>query len=424
MTTGRQQLHATLGQDTPWGIDQGRLLLGQTPLSDWLARQTRPDTPAYVYYLPVIAAQIAALRAILPPGLRLHYAVKANPHPQILRFLAELIDGFDTASAEEIARIAACAPTKLGHTSLAGPAKSIDEIDAAIAQGVLIYAESAAELDRIAQRAARTGQRARIGLRINPPFELKGAGMKMGGGARPFGIDSEQIPALLRRLSTDTDWASHLDWYGFHLFSGSQNRHAPALAQALSAGWELMQTLAEYSAIAPRHLNLGGGFGLPYQPNDSALDLSALAEPLRQITEAAQARWPGIYLNLELGRYLVAPAGMYVTRVVERKISRGKTFLLCDGGLHHHLALSGNLGQVLRRNWPLIAVDHLDTAASETVDLAGPLCTPLDVLGQDQALPPLQAGDVIAVLQSGAYGLTASPQAFLSRPACAEYVVE
>ena len=424
MMTGSTELHATLGANSAWGVSDGRLSLADQPLSCWLAEQTTPATPAYVYALPQIAAQIAAVRAILPPGMHLHYAVKANPHPRLLGFMADLVDGFDTASQEEMARVAALAPAALAHTSLAGPAKSLDELRFAIEHGVLIYAESAAELERIAELAAASRRRARVGLRINPPFELKGAGMKMGGGARPFGIDSEEIPTILRALTQRSDWAAHLEWQGFHLFSGSQNRDASALAAALRAGWQLMRTLAEHSHSAPRHFNLGGGFGVPYHPNDAPLDLAALAEPLRQINQEAQARWPGAYLNLELGRYLVAPAGVFVTRIVERKVSRGKTFLLCDGGMHHHLALSGNLGQVLRRNWPVVAVDQMDQETNETVDLAGPLCTPLDVLGHNQSLPHLNAGALIAVLQSGAYGLTASPQGFLSRPPCREYFIE
>lgn len=426
---GQEILDQILGTQSGWQTAHGRLLCGKLPLTDWLDQQASPSTPAYVLQLGTVNAQIAALRAMLPSRIHLHYAVKANPHPALLRHLADQVDGFDCASREEMQRVADIAPNRLAHTSLAGPAKSDDELRFALDHGILIYAESAQELDRLAQIAAQsqqiTGENkiARVGLRINPPFELKGAGMKMGGGARPFGIDSEQIPAVLQAMAQRSAWKKHLDWQGFHLFSGSQNRDAQSLAQALQAGWALMQTLAEHSASPPRHLNLGGGFGVPYHINDTPLDLSALAEPLQTIAEQAQKRWPNATLNLELGRYLVAPAGIYLTRVVERKISRGKTFLLCDGGLHHHLALSGNLGQILRRNWPLIAVDHLNQPASDTVDLAGPLCTPLDVLGQNQTLPPLDSGDVIAVLQSGAYGLTASPQGFLSRPLCPEYFI-
>lgn len=421
MSTGAQRLQETLGEGSGWSIAEGRLAVGQIPLSAFLAAQPAPSTPAYVYQPSAIARQIAAVRAILPPGLHLHYAVKANPHPRLLEFFAGTIDGFDTASQEEMRRVVAHAPEKIARTSLAGPAKSDAELRFAIEHGVLIYAESATEIDRIATLAALIQQKARVGLRINPPFELKGAGMKMGGGARPFGIDSEQIPTLLPQFRTHAHWVEHIDWQGFHLFSGSQNRDATALADALCASWQLIQSLAEFCPTAPHHINLGGGFGVPYHPNDTALDLTGLVAPLQEISEAAHARWPGVYLNLELGRYLVAPAGLYVTRVVERKISRGKTFLLCDGGMHHHLALSGNLGQVLRRNWPIVAIDRMNAEATDTVDLAGPLCTPLDILGQNQALPPLAAGDFIAVLQSGAYGLTASPQGFLSRPGCAEY---
>jgi diaminopimelate decarboxylase len=418
-TTGLDVLRHCLGPAaSAWPQENGRLLHSSEPLGNWLERSGQ-STPAYVYHLTAIDQQVAAVRAVLPANLHLHYAIKANPHPQIIQHLSRQVDGFDCASLAEMQQIIAIAPDKAAKASIAGPAKSDDELAFAITHGILINAESAHELWRIQTLATQKNQRARVALRINPPFEVKGSGMKMGGGARPFGIDSEDIPTLIRHWQAET--SSWIELEGFHLYTGSQNRDATALSAGLLAAMDLIIELSQACDFTPRHLNLGGGFGVVYHPQDAPLDLAALQPALQEISATAKTRWPGVRLNLELGRYLVAGAGIYLTRIVDKKISRGKTYLLCDGGMHHHLALSGNLGQILRRNWPIVAIDQLDAPCTHTVDLAGPLCTPLDVLGQNQELPELAIGDVIGVLQSGAYGLSASPNGFLSRPDCGEY---
>ncbi|MDD3576896.1 MAG: alanine racemase [Halothiobacillus sp.] len=418
-TTGLDVLQHCLGPAAgAWPQANGRLIHGTEPLTEWLKRSGQ-STPAYVYHLAAIDRQVQAVRAVLPADLHLHYAIKANPHPEIIQHLSRQVDGFDCASLAEMQQVVAIAPDKSAQASIAGPAKSDDELIFAISYGILINVESANELTRIWGLAAEKGKRARVALRINPPFEVKGSGMKMGGGARPFGIDSEDIPALIRHWQANTsEW---IDLAGFHLYTGSQNRDATALGAGFRAALDLIIELSQGCNFTPRHLNLGGGFGVVYHPQDAPLDLAALQPVLHKISATAQELWPGVRLNLELGRYLVASAGIYLTRIVDKKTSRGKTYLLCDGGMHHHLALSGNLGQILRRNWPIVAIDQLNAPCIHKVDLAGPLCTPLDVLGQNQELPQLAVGDLIGVLQSGAYGLSASPNGFLSRPTCGEY---
>lgn len=423
-TTGRHVLHHCLGTaESGWPQANGRLLHGAAPLGDWLNHSGR-TTPAYVYHPAAIDRQVEAVRAVLPSSLHLHYALKANPHPQIIRHLSRRVDGFDCASLAEMQRVVAIAPDRVARTSIAGPAKSDDELAFAIVHGILINTESANELMRIKGLAAKSGKRARVALRINPPFELKGSGMKMGGGARPFGIDSEDIPTLICQWQNEPALAAWVDLEGFHLYTGSQNRDAAALSAGFRAAMDLIVDLSRSCDFTPKHLNLGGGFGVVYHPQDTPLDLSALQPALQEITITARKLWPDVRLNLELGRYLVAAAGLYLTRIIDKKVSRGKTYLLCDGGMHHHLALSGNLGQILRRNWPIIAIDRLDEPYIHRFNLSGPLCTPLDVLGRNQELPELAVGDLIGVLQSGAYGLTASPNGFLSRPECGEYFLE
>lgn len=397
-------------------ILDGELRVGDMPLSKLAERIG--DTPFYAYDRRLVAARIAELRAALPAAIGIHYALKANPFPPLLRFMAEHVDGFDIASAGELALAldAGMAPARI---SFAGPGKRRDELEQAVAAGVLLNAESRRELETLADIARRTGRDARVALRINPAFELKGAGMRMGGGPRPFGIDEETIPALL------ADWprfGGGLSFEGFHIYAGSQNLDGEAIAATQHASYQLALRLAAAAPAPVKTLNLGGGFGIPYFPHESALDLAPIAAALAEIAADAALRLPRAALHLELGRYLVGEAGIYVTRIIDKKVSRGQTYLVTDGGLNHHLAASGNLGQVIRRNYP-VAIgarmgDGAKVGAGDTapVTLVGPLCTPLDVLAERISLPEAEIGDLVVIFQSGAYGASASPQAFLSHP--------
>ncbi|MGM0517128.1 MAG: pyridoxal-dependent decarboxylase, exosortase A system-associated [Pseudomonadota bacterium] len=416
---GRQLIEDMLGPLADcWGTT-GALSIDGQPLS---ARV--PTTPAYVYNRRCLDAAVAQLRTALPAGIGVHYAIKANPFPPLVRHLAGLVDGFDCASKEEM-RLAADVASPEQQLSIAGPAKSRAEHRFAIERGVTINAESAGELERIASEARTCGRRARVALRVNPPFTLKGSGMHMGGGPRPFGIDSEVIPEILDRRDRLAD--AGIDLVGLHLFAGSQSLDHEAIAAALAAWTDLLRDWQQRTGYTPGELIIGPGLGVAYHPGDRPLDLKELTPAFdrldREIRGLGDAGGIDIDARLELGRVLVAAAGVYLVRVVDRKVSRGTTYLLCDGGMHHHLALSGNLGAVLRRNWPLVAADRLEAPADKSVDLAGPLCTPLDVLGKKQPLPTLQPGDLVAVLQSGAYGASASPAGFLSRDPAIEYLV-
>jgi diaminopimelate decarboxylase len=304
------------------------------------------------------------------------------------------------------------------HISFAGPGKSEREIASAIAAGVTLNLESATELETAARLGEEMGITPRIAVRVNPDFELKASGMKMGGGPKQFGIDAEQVPQVLARLK-ELD----LDFRGFHIFSGSQNLRPEAIIEAQEKTFELAYRLAD-SAPGPVHkLNIGGGFGIPYFPGEQHLDIAPISERLGELLAEKESRLPEAEVILELGRYLVGEAGVYVCRVVDRKISRGHTFLVTDGGLHHHLAASGNFGQVIRKNYPVLVGTQMDVAETESASVVGPLCTPLDLLAEKMELPKAGIGDLVVILQSGAYGLTASPTAFLSHPAPLEVLV-
>lgn len=391
------------------------LQVGGLPLS--LLAERVGQTPFYAYDRSLIAGRIAVVRQWLPAGVGLHYAVKANPMPALVGFLRPLVDGMDVASAGELklALDAGADPLSIGF---AGPGKRAGELRQAVASGVLLHVESTRELQVLAETAQALGRPARVALRVNPDFELRGAGMRMGGGAKPFGMDAEQVPAVLRGMVNDG-----LVFEGFHLYAGSQSLRGEVIAESLRRSLELVLRLAQDAPAPVRHVNLGGGWGIPYFAGELALDIAPVSDALAQIQGDLARAFPAARLVLELGRYLVGEAGIYVARVIDRKVSRGQVFLVTDGGMHQHLAASGNFGQVVRRNYPVEIGTRLQAKEREIATVVGPLCTPLDILADRANLAVAQPGDLVVVFQSGAYGATASPQAFLGHPPCPEVLV-
>jgi diaminopimelate decarboxylase len=374
-------------------------------------------TPFYAYDRQKITERIALLRRHLPVEILLHYAMKANPMPAVVQHLAGLVDGMDVASAGEmkVALDTILSPDKI---SFAGPGKKQHELSSAIAAGVVLNVESIQEMELIAQLGEQLGIVPAVAIRVNPDFELKSSGMKMGGGPKPFGIDTEKVPEALMRLGM-----LGLNFIGFHIFSGSQNLNAAAICEAHTKTFQLGMRLAEHAPFPVRLLNIGGGFGVPYFPGERMLNLSDIGENLQCLMLKMKQQLPETRIAIELGRYLVAEAGVYVCRVLERKHSRGQVFLVTDGGLHHHLAASGNFGQVIRKNYPVLIGNKVQGMEKEVVSVVGPLCTPLDILAEQMQMAKATPGDLVVVLQSGAYGLTASPTAFLNHPMPVEVLV-
>jgi diaminopimelate decarboxylase len=377
------------------------------------------STPFFAYDRSLLSGRVAHLRASLPPAIQLHFSVKANPMPALVQHMAGLVDGFDVASASEM-RVALDTTMAPAAVSFAGPGKTDAELTQAIAAGVVLSLESPTEAARAARIGDALGLRPRVLLRINPDFEMKSSGMKMGGGARQFGVDAEQAPALLREIG-----ALGLDFHGLQIFSGSQSLSVSTIVEAQSSTFELARRLADDAPAPVALLNIGGGFGIPYFPGEAALDLRPIADNLDAWLPRMRDALPQANVAIELGRYLVGEAGVYVTRVTDRKVSRGQVFLVTDGGMNHQLAASGNLGQVIRKNYPVAIGTRMEAPAeeTETVNIVGPLCTPLDILADRMPLPQAGVGDLVVVFQSGAYGPSASPSGFLSRPAAAEVLV-
>ncbi|WP_019627630.1 pyridoxal-dependent decarboxylase, exosortase A system-associated [Thioalkalivibrio sp. AKL10] len=391
------------------------LQIGGQSLVDLAARVGQ--TPFYAYAREAMTRRVAQLRRSLPEGLSLHYAIKANPMPAVVQHMAGQVDGLDVASQREM-QVALDTGTRPDDISFAGPGKSVPELEAAVAAGITINLESPTELERVGAIAARTGYQARVAVRVNPDFELKSSGMRMSGGPKAFGIDAERVPDLLARIGE-----LGLHFRGFHIFSGSQNLRPETLVEAQGQTFELALRLAESAPGPVEMLNIGGGFGIPYFPGDKPLDLGPVAEHLEGRLPAVRDALPDAEIILELGRYLVGEAGIYVAEVLDRKESRGQVFLVTNGGLHHHLAASGNFGQVIRKNYPVVVGNRVRGTEREVVNVVGPLCTPLDVLAQQMELPRADVGDLIVVFQSGAYGYTASPTRFLSHPGPVEVLV-
>src|SRR5215472_2120822 len=410
--SGAKPVHAPM---TQFPVVADCVQVGGVSLVELAERVGR--TPFYAYDRGVITRRIELLRQHLPPDVHLHYAIKANPMPAVVEHVGRLVDGLDVASAGEL-RVALAAGATASTISFAGPGKTDADLAEAVAAGIVVNLESEREMERIAAIGRDRGRRPLVAVRVNPDFELKSSGMKMGGGPKQFGVDAERVPEMLRRIGQ-----LELEFIGFHIFSGSQNLRAEAIREAQEKTIELAARLATHAPSPVRVLNIGGGFGIPYFPGEQPLDIAAVGANLGGILEGAKRGLPQARVVVELGRYIVGEAGLYVCRIIDRKVSRGHVFLITDGGLHHHLAASGNFGQVIRKNYPVVVGNRVAGSKREVASVVGPLCTPLDLLADSMELAQADAGDLIAVFQSGAYGLTASPTAFLSHPAPAEVLV-
>ena len=395
--------------------DKNQLLVAGRPVAQLVS--IAGTSPCYIYDRQALSTRVAQFRQQMPSSLRLHYAIKANPMPALVNHMAQCVDGLDVASHQEMLIALGCGMST-AHISFAGPAKGLHELRAAVAAGITINVESSLELERLYQCYDELGIRPRVAFRVNPDFELKSSGMKMAGGPKQFGIDAEQVPDILAGLDLD-----RLSFQGFHIFSGSQNLNPESLMACHEQTFALAGQLSSQVAAPVQHVNIGGGLGIPYFPGEQTLALDDIAQNLQRLLDQRPEELAHTEFVMELGRWLVGEAGYYVCQVTDKKQSRGQTYLMTNGGLHHHLANSGNFGQVLRKNYPVVLAHCLDSDEQEVVEIVGPLCTPLDIIGAKLTLPTAAVGDYIVVLQSGAYGASASPQKFLGHPEVAELLI-
>ena len=374
-------------------------------------------TPLFVYSSAMMSRRVADLRAAMPDRLKINYAIKANSFAPVLKHMADLVDGLDIASGGELDMVRT-AGIDCARVSFAGPGKRDSELENAIRHGATLNLESEGEAERALAIAERLGTAPRLAIRVNPDFELKGSGMKMGGGAKPFGVDAERVPALARRIVD-----AGAEWRGLHIFTGSQALDADAVIDAQANVLDLAQRIVEKAGVSLPKLNMGGGLGIPYFPGDTPIDAQRIGAALEERFATRADTMEDTEFFIELGRYLVGEAGVYLTRIVDRKVSHGETYLITDGGLHHQLAASGNFGTVVRRNYPVAIATRFGEEKAEIANVVGCLCTPLDRLADKAHLPRAEVGDIVAVFCAGAYGASASPSAFLGQGPAAEIMV-
>ena len=393
----------------------GELNIGGVPVGEIAGRY---GTPTFIHDRHVLDRKWDLLRQALPSDFDICYSVKANPNPAIVGHFLSKGSGLEIASAGEfhIALRAGCPPDRI---MFAGPGKTENELEEVLAGGIgEIHAESGREVERIGAISRRLGVKARVAVRINPGEEAQGGAMRMGGKPSPFGVDEGELDPVLDLVST-TD---SIEFNGIHLFTGTQILDHATLLRQYRQGLDIARKVWKNVKRSLPVVDFGGGLGIPYYVNEKELDLDGFREGLLSMMAEIQGEEPfrGTRFVVEPGRFLVGESGVYLTRINDIKVSRGKKYVVVDGGMNHHLAASGNLGQVIRKNFPLAIANKLGEEPREVVDVAGPLCTPLDVLARDVPLPRPEIGDLVAIFQSGAYARTASPLGFLSHPTPAE----
>lgn len=387
----------------------------------WLAALAeRLGTPGYVYFLADVRERTAELAAAFGGRFRISYAVKANPAHGMLRGMLGIVDALDVSSGGEIDR-ALAAGWQAARISFTGPGKREAElrraVDARIGEVVLESLEEARALSGLAMQA---GRRQRVLVRIAPDRVPPGFGDTMSGKPVAFGIDEEDLPRCLAEVQE----LPGLQLVGFHSYSGTQCLRPAAIAENWAIFARLFARAAQLARIEPERLVLGSGLGIPYHDDQQALDLASVAEHAAPVLAELGATFPRAALVLETGRFLVGEAGVFLTRVLRTKDSRGLRIGICDSGLHHHLAAAGLFGMVLRRNYRMVNLHAPPGPPQGPFQLSGPLCTSIDVLARQVALGRLAAGDVIAIEASGAYGATASPGGFISHPPVREWIAD
>ncbi|MGN6059443.1 MAG: pyridoxal-dependent decarboxylase, exosortase A system-associated [Sphingomicrobium sp.] len=395
--------------------EAGELLIGGLPVEELIAEAG--GTPLFVYDNNIVGGQIAALRAAMPDGLAIYYSVSANPYEPLLNFIGRYVEGFRVVSRGELEHLKRAGLAGIGMT-FAGPGKGNDELEAGIAAGATISVESEGEARRAIEAGERVGIQPRLAVRVNPPFSIDEGRFSIGARPSPFGVDAERVPSLVEGLIE-----AGVDWRGLHIFAAAQSLDDDSLIEAHRAIIACAGEIAHTLGIPLPELNLGGGFDVPRFAGEKPIDVYRMATALHDTVCNGPELLATTRLSLELGRWLVAECGVYLTRILDRTESCGETFLTTDGGGQHLLGATGCLWERGHGNFPIAVANRFSAPAEEQVTVTGCLATPHDSLGNEVMLPRAEPGDVIAIFCAGAYGLTASPQAWESRPPAREMMV-
>lgn len=415
--------------------EDGELKIGRRRVTELV--QDYP-TPLYVYDAAIIREKYRSLKQDLPPCVDIYYSIKANPLLAVCSLLKEQGAGAEVASIGELslAQKAGYPPERI---IFSGPGKSREELRNAIERRILmINAESLQELMDIASFGKSSGKgfgrTIDVGIRVNPKENPTDSQMRMGGGAQKFGIDEERLGEAFDILKREK---GRLRLRGVHVYVGTQTFDQESILDSFR---NILRIVLEAYDRFPSHqfpsdrfpagdsliIDFGPGFGVPYYRTESEPDIETFKRGLAEIIETMQDRAPlkRAVVILEVGRYLVATSGIYLTRVLYTKRSRNKLYAVVDGGMHHNCIGTQNMGQKVPRKFPVAVVNKIDSPCRCKVDIVGPLCTPLDSFGHNFETPEIERGDVVAVFQMGAYGLTASMNRFLSHPVCGEVMVD
>ena len=380
-------------------------------------------TPCFVYQLDEVNKRTEQVRSVFGKRFFISYAIKSNPNHALLRRLPDRVDMLDLSSGGELRRAieAEWQPKRLSFT---GPGKSDAELHAAVKHQIgEVIIESVNEAERLNTIAANVGMKQNILIRISPMKVPRGFGVNMAGKPCQFGIDEEVLDLAIETIQK----MQHLVLNGFHIYSGTQCLRGDSIIENYKIFIDIFRRFSNAHNIYPKKLIFGSGLGIPYHENDQPLNLVDIAEQVNPALDELRREQRFIQTDfiLEMGRYLIGEAGFYLTRVINKKRSRGTDICICDGGMNHHLAACGHLGSVIHRNYQMFKVTNVDNNAPlQPYNLVGPLCTSIDQLGHGIKFPNLEIGDVIAIRSSGAYGLTASPTHFISHGPPKEIIVE
>ncbi|MDP9456651.1 MAG: type III PLP-dependent enzyme [Actinobacteria bacterium] len=402
------------------GWRDGVLAPGGVKVSEIAAEH---GSPFYLYHGEMIVDRVRRVREALGGDVEVTYSVKANPNLAVTQVIArEHLTGAEVASSGElvVARTAGFEPEDI---VFAGPAKTDEELDMAVREGIFaVNVESVNEINRLAAVAERRNKNIGVGLRINPAQQLMGSGMRMGGTVGQFGLDEADLEEAVRRTLAHPD---HLTLRGIHVYTATQVFEVDPLIEHCRNIFELALRTADLAGKPLEMIDFGGGFGVPYFEKLEDFDLERFGAGFQELLAhyRTEARLEGCRFVFELGRYLVADAGLYVTKVIDVKDMKGKTFVTTDGGMNHHLTATGNMGQVFRKAYPILNLSRAPGEGDEPVALAGPCCTPLDMFGTNIPLADPEPGDLVGVFYSGAYGFSASNLGFLSHPNPAEILI-
>ncbi len=376
-------------------------------------------TPLYVYARETIEKQYINLKNGLTDEVDIFYSLKANPNLAVSSLLNDMGAGAEVCSGVEL-EIALLAGYSPENIIFVGPAKKPEEIMRALEKRIYaIVCESKEEVTLINELAQARSEVANIAIRVNPAFTVRGASLKMGGVPSQFGIDQEELFENKKFFLEK----SHIRIRGIHVFNGTRILNIETFLENTKNIFMLSDQLAEKWSVTFDCVDIGGGIGVPYFKNEKHFDIEQLKKAGRKLILSYKKDHQNVRIIMESGRYLVGDSGIFMSRIDCIKKSRGKDFLITNGGMNCHLTAAG-YGSFLKRNFPLRLIAKEKSNQKKTYHITGPLCTPADTIGQDVELPEANVGDYIAVLASGAYGPTASPVLFLGHGHPAEVLFD